>query len=74
MEDHHVDRPDVEAWQHVKLTGTNSSKYLIFWRVEKKFVVFSYNFIYIYFFGVYSWNTHPINLYAFFFPRGGAVW
>ena len=44
MEDHHVDRPDVEAWQHVKLTGTNSSKYLIFWRVEKKFVEFSYNF------------------------------
>ena len=25
MVDHHVDRPGVEAWQHVKLTGTNSS-------------------------------------------------
>ena len=25
VEDHHVDRPDVEAWQHVKLTGTNCS-------------------------------------------------
>ena len=25
MEDHHVDRPGVEAWQHVKLTGTNRS-------------------------------------------------
>ena len=23
--DHHVDRPGVEAWQHVKLTGTNRS-------------------------------------------------
>ena len=25
MEDHHVDRLDVEAWQHVKLTVTNCS-------------------------------------------------
>ena len=23
--DHHVDRPGVEAWRHVKLTGTNWS-------------------------------------------------
>ena len=29
MEDHHVDRPDVEAWQRVKLTGTNRSFDLI---------------------------------------------
>ena len=29
MEDHHVDRPGVEAWQHVKLTGTNRSMSLI---------------------------------------------
>ena len=29
MEDHHVDRPGVEAWQHVKLTGTNRSIGLI---------------------------------------------
>ena len=59
MEDHHVDRPDVEAWQHVKLTGTNSSKYLIFWRVEKKFVEFSYNFIYINISGGYSGRPPP---------------
>ena len=25
MEDHHVDRPGVEVWQHMKLTGTNRS-------------------------------------------------
>ena len=25
VEDHHVDRPGVEAWQHVELTGTNRS-------------------------------------------------
>ena len=25
MEDHHVDRPGVKAWQHVKLTGPNRS-------------------------------------------------
>ena len=25
MEDHHVDRLGVEAWQHVELTSTNSS-------------------------------------------------
>ena len=25
VEDHHVDRMDVEAWQHVKLTITNCS-------------------------------------------------
>ena len=30
VEDHHVDRPGVEAWQHVKLTGTNNSIGLIF--------------------------------------------
>ena len=29
MEDHHVDRPDVEARQRVKLTGTNRSFDLI---------------------------------------------
>ena len=29
MEDHHVDRPDVEARQRVKLTGTNRSSDLI---------------------------------------------
>ena len=29
VEDHHVDRPGVEAWQHVKLTGTNRSIGLI---------------------------------------------
>ena len=29
MEDHHVDRPDVEASQGVKLTGTNRSFDLI---------------------------------------------
>jgi hypothetical protein len=29
VEDHHVDRPDVEAWQRVKLTGTNRSFDLI---------------------------------------------
>jgi hypothetical protein len=29
VEDHHVDRPDVEAQQCVKLTGTNSSIDLI---------------------------------------------
>jgi hypothetical protein len=29
VEDHHVDRPDVEAQQCVKLTGTNSSFGLI---------------------------------------------
>ena len=29
MEDHHVDRPGVEARQRVKLTGTNSSFDLI---------------------------------------------
>ena len=29
MEDHHVDRPGVEAWQHVKLTGPNRSIGLI---------------------------------------------
>jgi len=29
VEDHHVDRPDVEAQQCVKLTGTNSSIGLI---------------------------------------------
>ena len=28
MEDHHVDRPDVEAQQCVKLTGTNRSNEL----------------------------------------------
>jgi hypothetical protein len=30
VEDHHVDRLDVEAWQHVKLTSTNSSIGLIY--------------------------------------------
>ena len=25
MEEHHVDRPEVEAWQHVEPTGTNPS-------------------------------------------------
>ena len=25
VEDHHVDRPGVEAWQHVQLTGPNRS-------------------------------------------------
>ena len=25
MEDYHVDRPGVEVWQHMKLTGTNHS-------------------------------------------------
>ena len=30
MEDHHVDRPEVEAWQHVELTGTNGSNALRF--------------------------------------------
>ena len=30
VEDHHVDRAGVEAWQHVKLTGTNNSIGLIF--------------------------------------------
>ena len=29
MEDHHVDRPGVEAWRHAKLTGTNRSFGLI---------------------------------------------
>jgi hypothetical protein len=29
VEDDHVDRPGVEAWRHVKLTGTNSSIDLI---------------------------------------------
>jgi hypothetical protein len=29
VEDHHVDRPDVEARQRVKLTGTNRSFDLI---------------------------------------------
>ena len=29
MEDHHVDRPDVEVRQRMKLTGTNSSIGLI---------------------------------------------
>jgi hypothetical protein len=29
VEDHHVDRPDVEAWQRVQLTGTNRSFDLI---------------------------------------------
>ena len=29
MEDHHVDRLGVEAWQHVKLTSTNCSIGLI---------------------------------------------
>ena len=29
MEDHHVDRPGVEVWQHMKLTGTNHSIGLI---------------------------------------------
>ena len=29
VEDHHVDRPEVDAWQHVKLTGTNRSNGLI---------------------------------------------
>ena len=29
VEDHHVDRLDVEAWQHVKLTSTNRSTGLI---------------------------------------------
>ena len=29
MEDHHVDRPDVEARQRVQLTGTNRSFDLI---------------------------------------------
>ncbi len=29
MEDHHVDRLEVEAWQHVQLTSTNRSIGLI---------------------------------------------
>ena len=32
VEDHHVDRPGVDAWQHVKLTGTNRSTGLIIHR------------------------------------------
>ncbi len=35
MEDHHVDRPDVEAQQCVKLTGTNRSIGLILSRHQK---------------------------------------
>ena len=34
MEDHHVDRLDVEAWQHVKLTSTNCSIGLIAGRLQ----------------------------------------
>ena len=29
MEDHHVDRPEVEVWQHMQLTGTNHPSGLI---------------------------------------------
>ena len=29
MEDHHVDRLDVEVWQHMELTNTNNSIGLI---------------------------------------------
>ena len=34
VEDHHVDRLDVEAWQHVKLTSTNCSIGLIVGRLQ----------------------------------------
>ncbi len=36
MEDHHVDRPDVEARQRVQLTGTNRSFDLIVLITEER--------------------------------------
>ena len=43
VEDHHVDRLDVEVWQHMKLTNTNNSIGLItIQRTEKSFILISF--------------------------------